>query len=411
MRLASSATRISISVTWAFAVALMVGVTASAPCAHGQTFTVLYAFAGGTDGQSPAAGLVRDPAGNLYGTTAYGGTFNFGTVFKLDATGRETVLYSFTGGTDGAIPLAGLIQDAHGNLYGTTEHGGDLTCNSGVGCGTVFKLDTTVKETVLYSFRGKPDGNSPIAGVIRDAAGNLYGSTPQGGAFSAGMVFKLDMTGKETVLYTFTGGADGSYPDAAVIRDAAGNLYGTTQFGGTYNFGTVFKLDSIGKETVLYRFRNGTKGLYPVGGVIQDKAGNLYGATEVGGAFSSGTVFKLDTTGQKTVLHSFTGGADGQNPVAGVIRDAAGNLYGTTQYGGGLTCFGSGCGTVFKLDTTGKETVLYRFTGGADGASPVAGLVRDAAGNLYGTAYFGGDLTGSFCSALGGCGVVFKIAP
>jgi uncharacterized repeat protein (TIGR03803 family) len=255
------------------ALAILLGLAAVPPSARGQTFTVLHSFKGGTDGESPYGGVVRDTAGNLYGTTAQGGAFSNGTVFKLDTTGKETVLYSFTGGADGAIPLAGLIRDAAGNLYGTTEVGGDLTCNSGIGCGTVFKLHTTGKETVLHSFTGNPDGASPFAGVIRDAAGNLYGTTPKGGALNSGTVFKLDTTGKETVLYSFAGGADGSYPDAAVIRDAAGNLYGNTFFGGTYNFGTVFKLDSTGKETVLYRFRKPTNGLYPVG-VIQDKAGN-----------------------------------------------------------------------------------------------------------------------------------------
>jgi uncharacterized repeat protein (TIGR03803 family) len=352
--------------------------------------------------------VVLDAAGNLYGTTAYGGVFGNGTVFKLDAAGKETVLYSFTGGVDGAIPLAGLLRDAVGNLYGTTEHGGDLTCNSGAGCGTVFKLDKTGKETVLYSFVGGADGADPFVGVIQDMAGNLYGTTPQGGAFSSGTVFKLDTNGNETVLYTFTGGqggTDGYWPES-VIGDSAANLYGTTQLGGNFSFGSVFKLDRTGKETLLYRFRGGTSGDQPVGGVILDKAGNLYGATQSGGTFFDGTVFKLNTAGNKTVLYSFVGGTDGVNPVAGVIADAAGNLYGTTQYGGGVACFGDGCGTVFKLDRTGKETVLYSFTGGADGASPVAGLVRDAAGNLYGTAYFGG-----LCSVSGGCGVVFKIAP
>jgi uncharacterized repeat protein (TIGR03803 family) len=408
MRHALPAARISLSTFCAFAVALMVGFLASAPSAHGQTFTVLHSFKGGADGVGPNGGVVRDAAGNLYGTTSYGGSFNFGTVFKLDTTGKETVLYSFTGGTDGAIPLAGVIRDPAGNLYGTTEHGGDLSCNSGVGCGTVFKVDTTGKETVLYSFTPGTDGiGTPFAGVIRDAAGNLYGTTADGGPFSSGTVFKVDTTGKETVLYTFTGGwggTDGYLPAGALVRDAAGNLYGTTQLGGNYSFGTVFKVDSAGKETVLYRFRGGSNGDQPVGGVIMDKAGDLYGTTQGGGTSYDGTVFKLNPVGNKPVLYSFASGVDGSQPDAGVIADVAGNLYGTTAYGGGIACFGGGCGTVFKLDKTGKETVLYSFTGGADGALPVAGLVRDAAGNLYGTADYGGD---SVC----GCGVVFKIAP
>jgi uncharacterized repeat protein (TIGR03803 family) len=389
------------------AIMLLSGLLAT-PSAQGQTFTVLHSFQGGTDGASPYGSVVRDTAGNLYGTTALGGTFNFGTVFKLDTTGKETVLYSFTGNPDGANPVGGIILDKAGSLYGTTQDGG--TSNFG----TVFKLDSTGKETVLHSFRGSPDAAHPDSGVIRDAAGNLYGSTPEGG-FSTGTVFKLDTTGKETVLYAFRGGggeADGYYPYGGVIGDAAGNLYGTTEYGGnvSYGLGTVFKLDSTGKETVLYRFRGGTNGQNPVGGMILDKAGNLYGTTQYGGTSFDGTVFKLNTTGKKTVLYSFTGFADGGQPVAGVIGDEAGNLYGTTPIGGSVTCFGWGCGTVFKLDKTGKETVLYTFTDtdGADGSSPLAGLVRDAAGNLYGTAYYGGD-SGSICS--GGCGVVFKIAP
>jgi uncharacterized repeat protein (TIGR03803 family) len=415
MRIALPAARISISTSCAFAVALMGGFTASAPSAQGQTFTVLHSFMGGTDGEGPYGGVVRDAAGNLYGTTEYGGGNtcfggdSCGTVFKVDTTGKETVLHSFTGGADGAYPLAGLILDAAGNLYGTTEYGGNLACNSGVGCGTVFKMDPAGKETVLYAFtRGVDGAGKPIAAVIRDAAGSLYGTTSQGGPFSSGTVFKVDTTGSETVLYTFTGGrggTDGYYPDGALIRDAAGNLYGTTQLGGNYSFGTVFKLDSTGKETVLYRFRGGSSGDQPVGGVIMDKAGNLYGATQGGGYYFDGTVFKLNPVGNKTVLYHFGSGEDGSLPVAGVIADTAGNLYGTTAYGGDFNS-----GTVFKLDKTGKETVLYNFTGGADGALPVAGLVRDAAGNLYGTAYFGGD-SGSNCSGVGGCGVVFKIAP
>jgi uncharacterized repeat protein (TIGR03803 family) len=398
---------------WAMAFAILLGLAAVPPSAHGQTFTVLHSFKGGTDGESPVGGVVRDAAGNLYGTTASGGgvTCFFrdgcGTVFKVNTTGKETVLYSFTGGADGAIPLAGLIRDAAGNLYGTTEYGGDLACNSsGVGCGTVFKVDTTGKETVLYSFTPGADGAAkPFAGVIRDAAGNLYGTTAYGGPSSSGTVFKVDTNGKETVLYTFTGGRGGTdgYLPGGVIGDAAGNLYGTTYLGGDF-YGTVFKLDSTGKETV-YRFRGGTNGEYPVGDLILDKAGNLYGTTENGGTSGFGTVFKLNTNGKKTVLYSFTGGADGNLPTAGVIADAAGNLYGTTQYGG--VFFN---GTVFKLDKTGKETVLYSFTDGADGAAPGASLVRDAAGNLYGTAIVSGD-SGSLCTIVYGCGVVFKIAP
>jgi len=345
--------------------------------------TVLYTFTG-VDGGNPRASLVQDSAGNLYGTACYGGNSNAGTVFKVSASGTVTVLYNFTGGVDGGGPGAGLVRDSAGNLYGTTTVGG--SSNSG----TVFKVDTTGEEAVLYSFTGGADGGIPEASVIRDSAGNLYGTTYQGGASTggAGTVFKVDTTGKETVLYSFTGGVDGGFPEASLVRDSAGNLYGTTTVGGGSNYGTVFKVDTTGEETVLYSFMGGADGGAPWASLVRDSAGNLYGTTYDDGASGYGTVFKVDTTGEETVLYSFMGGADGEHPIAGLIRDSAGNLYGTTYWGGA-----SNCGTVFKVDTTGKETVLYSFTGGTDGQGPYAGLVQNTAGNLYGTTYIGGAFT------------------
>jgi uncharacterized repeat protein (TIGR03803 family) len=324
----------------------------------------------------------------------------------LDTAGKETVLYSFTDGADGATPYASVIRDAGGNLYGTTSAGGLRTCNNGNGCGTVFKLDTTRKITVLHTFTGSRDGSIPMGRLVRDTAGNLYGTTEFGGSSigsGSGIVFKLNSTGKETVLHRFTGGADGGEPVAGLIRDSGGNLYGTTGGGGSFGWGTVFKLDTAGKETVLYSFTDGADGATPYGSVIRDAAGNLYGTASMGGAIEAcaggcGTVFKLDTSGKLTVLYTFTGD-DGRSPYAGVIRDPAGNLYGTTRSGGNGGTFSPG--TVFKLDATGKETVLHNFVGGTDGADPVAGLIRDAAGNLYGTTPDGGA----------GAGIVFKIAP
>jgi uncharacterized repeat protein (TIGR03803 family) len=367
------------------------------PSAQAQTFTVLYSFTGGADGYAPFAGLIRDAAGNLYGTTIEGGGSNEGTVFKLDTTGAETVLHSFTGAPlDGKYPNAGLVRDAVGNLYGTTYLGG--TSDKG----TVFKVDTTGTETVLHSFAGGPtDGARPLAALVWDPAGNLYGTTGYGGAFRSGTVFKVDTIGTETVLYSFTGRVGGSTPYAALFRDAAGNFYGTTISGGASNncsggCGTVFKLDTTGKETVLHGFRGGTAdGANPYSSLIRDAAGNFYGTTFGGGGSELGTVFKLDTTGKETVLHSFTGMPDGLGPYAGLLRDAAGNLYGTTNFGGG-----SNMGTVFKLDTTGSEIVLHSFTGMPDGTFPYAGLLRDAAGNLYGTTSYGGA---------SGFGTVFKL--
>ena len=244
----------------------------------------------------------------------------------------------------------------------------------------------------MHSFTGGADGSDPYAGLIRDSAGNLYGTTLLGGASGAGVVFKVDTTGTETVLHSFSGGTDGGAPQAGLIRGSAGDLYGTTVQDGASGAGVVFKLDAIG-ETVLYSFTGGADGSNPFGSLVRDSAGNLYGTTESGGASGAGVVFKLDTTGTETVLYSFTGDADGGYPYAGLIRDSAGNLYGTTSSGGA-----SGQGVVFELDTTGTETVLYSFTTGADGAFPYAGLIRNSAGNLYGTATYG-------------YGVVFRIQP
>ncbi|HEV2379439.1 MAG TPA: choice-of-anchor tandem repeat GloVer-containing protein [Terriglobia bacterium] len=313
-----------------------------------------------------------------------------------------SVLYNFTGGADGANPYAGLVADGVGNLYGTTSAGGDLTGCSGYGCGVAFKLDPSGKETVLNTFSGGADGSSPEAGLIRGASANLYGTTFGGGAYGAGVVFKLDSSGNETVLYAFTGGADGANPQAGLVADEAGNFYGTTDWGGNLSAcsgfggcGTVFKLEASGTETALYTFNGGADGFAPYGGLVRDTAGNLYGTTAYGGAGCEfcGVVFQVTPSGNETVLYTFTGGADGSSPADEVlIRDRAGNLYGTTVSGGDLSgCGGSGCGVVFKLDRSGNETVLYAFTGGADGANPYTGLVGDGVGNFYGTTAFGGE--------------------
>jgi uncharacterized repeat protein (TIGR03803 family) len=262
----------------------------------------------------------------------------------------------------------------------------------------VYKIDTTGEETVLYTFTGGADGYAPYGGVIRDAAGNLYGTTVLGGAGNGGVVYTLDASGHQTVLHSFTGGADGSQPYAGVIRDPAGNLYGTTSSGGTGNAGVVYKVDASGHETVLYNFTGGSDGSSPLGGVIRDAAGNLYGTTIYGGISGAGVVYKLDPSGHETVLHPFTGGTDGGEPyMVTLLRDSMGNLYGTTSGGGS-----SWAGVVFMLDSSGHETVLYSFTGGDDGGAPQSGLIRDSAGNLYGTASRGGKR---------GAGVTFVIKP
>ncbi len=356
---------------------------------------VLHSFQGGTDGSYPQAGLTSDAAGNLYGTTFQGGTAGVGTVFELTPAGggtwTEKVLYSF-GGADGNGPFGGVIFDAAGNLYGTTIGGGTYLA------GTAFELSPagggTWTEKVLWSFGNGTDGTSPAAGLIFDAAGNLYGTTQTGGTNGAGMVFELTPAGggswTEKVLYSFGNGTDGEQPAAGLIFDAAGNLYGTTAFGGTSSKGTVFELTPAGggnwTEKVLLRF-NVTGGANPQAGLIFDAAGNLYGTTFGGGAYNLGTLFELTPAGGGTwteqVLHSFGNGTDGSGPWAGLTFDAAGNLYGTTRYGGSY-----GGGTVFRFSAHG-EVLLYSFSG-ADGKNPIAGLALDAGGNLYGTTYLGG---------------------
>ena len=391
--------------------------------AKSAVYSVVYTFTGGTDGAVPDASLIRDEVGNIYSTTSSGGndsscsTYGVpgcGVVFKLDAAGTETVLDTFTGGTDGGSPFAGLIRDAKGNLYGTTSTGG----NGILPAGTVFKLDNTGQLTVLHSFCSSAncaDGNTPNAGVI-PYAGSLYGTTLGGGEFcvesgGCGVVFKVDPTGAETVLYSFAGGADGAAPYGSLIRDGAGNLYGTTSGGGANGVGTVFKLSLAGAETVLYAFTGGADGATPFAGLIRDEAGNLYGTTSAGGLSGQGTVFKVNPAGKETALYSFSGGKDGGYPEASLVQDAQGNLYGTTFFGGlaSSPCF-SFCGVVFKVDTTRRETVLYSFTGGADGLNPVAGLMPGKAGELYGTTAYGGADSAPSCQTGIGCGVVFKLA-
>src|SRR5215472_13944033 len=357
--------------------------------AAAQDLTTLYSFTSG-DGANPGAGLMADPAGNLYGTTFNGGASGQGTVFQLGPSGNMTVLYSFTGG-DGSHPRASLIADAAGNLYGTTINGGANDA------GTVFQLTPSGILNVLYSFTGGSDGALPWAGLIADAAGNLYGTTYGGGASGQGTVFQLDPSGTLTVLYSLTGGNDAS-PWSGLIADAAGNLYGTTEGGD--GPGEVFQLTPSGILNVLHNF-TGRDGAIPHGGLLFDGAGNLYGTTHNGGASAAyGTVFQLTPSGTLNVLHSFTGGSDGAYPEAGLIADMAGNLYGTTASGGS-----GGQGTVFQLTPSGALNVLYSFTGGSDGGRPAADLIADAAGNLYGTTASGG----ATASCPGGCGTVFEL--
>jgi uncharacterized repeat protein (TIGR03803 family) len=404
-----------------------------APIAEGAaaSYQVLHEFcslSGCADGNGPAAGLIIDAEGNLYGTTYYNGLFGLGAgvVFKVAPDGTETVLHDFcsSGGcADGAFPAAGLTIDGFGNLYGTTITGGGAS-------GVVFALmrrpppfEEYYRYRVLYRFcvlSGCADGAYPAAGLIMDAAGNLYGTTRVGGTSDAGVVFKLAPDRTETVLYNFcssTGCADGAYPESAgLTMDGFGNLYGTTRGGGTSGAGAVFKLAPDGTETVLYSFcslSGCADGRYPEAGLIIDAAGNLYGTTSAGGtgAAGFGVVFKVAPDGTETVLYNFCSQGncvDGAYPVAGLIMDVAGNLYGTTPYGGAGLNSPIGAGVVFKVAPDGTETVLYNFCSGihcVDGAYPQAGLIMDVAGDLYGTTPYGGAHLGLLA------GVVFMVTP
>jgi uncharacterized repeat protein (TIGR03803 family) len=382
--------------------------------AHGQSNpmpayseNLLFSFADGVDGASPAGGLRRDSANNLYGTTTSGGDFNCGegnagcgTVFKVDPSGNLTVLHTFAGSTDGAWPVAGLVFDpAQQYLYGTTSSGGNVSGCNGLGCGLVFKTDTNGNESVLHTFAGgTSDGAHPSADLIVGSNDNVYGTTAFGGANGDGIVFKIDSSGSETVLHSFSGGkTDGAGPWGAVILDKAGNLYGTTTEGGTYDQGVVFKVSTSGNETILHSFRGGSNdGCYPSGNLVLDASNNLYGTAQWCGAHGNGVVWKVAKNGVETLLHSFNGSADGQSPYGGVIIDPQRNLYGGAQFGGA-----KGWGTIFEVSSSGKTTVLHTFGTGNDGQDPEGGLIRDQQGNLYGTTSLGGSS--------GGYGTVFKL--
>jgi len=391
-------------------------ISAFPPVAHAQTFQVLHAFTGYSDGAAPVAGVTIDQTGDLYGTTSAGGNEGFGNVYRLVHSGSTWnfyLLYTFQGFTqwsqDGGSPYARVTIGPDGALYGTTRIGGfGNECREDHGCGTVFKLQAQLgggwKETILYQF-GYFDGDHPFYGdVVFDRAGNLYGATPIGGEYGHGAVYKLTPSNAgwtETAIYSFSG-LDGSAPYGGPVFDAAGNLYGTTSAGGTSGLGTVYRLQQTGlswTETVLHNFQ-GNDGMTPGTGVVLDAVGDLYGTTQAGGTVGDGTAFELTTIGQgnwslRTLLPFQGTGLQGSYRT--LTMDSAGNLYGTSATDGAYHL-----GSVFKMTFSNgawQYTSLHDFTGGSDGANPYGTLSFDAAGNIYGTAENGG---------MYGNGVVFQ---
>jgi uncharacterized repeat protein (TIGR03803 family) len=391
------------------------------------TETLLYSFCAQsscTDGNQPYGSVVADTSGaHLYGTTYYGGTNNAGTVYELANSGgtwTQTVLYSFLGSSnsDGSNPFAGLIMDASGNLYGTTYTGGASSQ------GTVFELaksGSTWKETVLHTFDniGGDDGSYPYGKLVSDAAGNLYGTTLQGGKFGGGIVFELKKSGSKYlyhVLHSFATSASNSYYpyDGLVIDKTNGYLYGTTYYGGViWNAGAVYQMREVSGVwifSVIYNFLGDSLGQQPYGDLATDSAGNLYGTTNTGGSFDLGEVFKLtlgkNNTWTESVIHSFSGYAnkDGAYPYyAGVTVDADGNVWGSTYQGGSSAGNNLNYGTVYKLAAgTYKESLLWSFgTDSGDGAYPEHEPIV-VNGKVYGTTYAGGAH---------GQGVVYAVVP
>jgi uncharacterized repeat protein (TIGR03803 family) len=384
----------------------------------------LYSFTNGNDGEFPYGVLVQGSDGSFYGTTEDGGTNNLGTVFQITTNGALTSLYSFPGGYDGAYPQAVLSQGSDGNFYGTTSS--FLPGFSSYGNGTVFKISGNGAYTNLYSFTGGSDGENPTAGLVQGSDGSFYGTTEAGGSTNHnyqtgtsgfGTVFNISINGVETVLYAFTGGIDGADPNG-LVQGSDGNFYGTTSSGGNTNlndgdgYGAVFQISTNGALTSLYSFTGTTDGAIPYAGLAQGSDGSFYGTTWQGGINNWGTVFKISPAGALTTLYSFTDGNDGANPYAGLVRGGDGNFYGTTE-GGGT----NHAGTVFKISSNGALTSLYSFPTGFTQrhgpyyiAHPATRLVQGSDGDFYGTTYGGGSTKYNLGSGIVGFGTVFQIS-
>ena len=348
--------------------------------AGAQRFRTIYSFGSGSDGNVPT-GITLSATGKLYGTTVFGGNANSGTLLSVDVAGNETILHSFNPTVDGQSPFASVLVANDGALYGTTSAGGTY------GSGTIYKYDAAGNFSTLYHFGTQVnDGVGPLSTLIEDASGNLYGTTQIGGASNAGTVFKLEPSLTETILHNFNI-SDGLIPRSGLTRDSAGNLYGTTDFGGPSFCGVVFKMTSAGAETMLHNLNCGSDGSDMWASPLRDQAGNLYISAAQGGLYGSGVVAKISPTGTETILHNFSGtNGDGSLPFGNVVRDAAGNLYGTASGGGAQNM-----GILYEIDTNGNEIVLHTFIGeNGDGANP-GNVTIDAGGDIFGVTAGGGS--------------------
>ncbi len=392
------------------AIALVMTGTA-AGVVEARDIKVLHAFRGGKDGGGPSSGLTSDTQGNLYGTTTTGGKGSCnggggcGTVFEIAAgTVKKKTLYTFKGKNDGSAPMGAVTVGSDGSVYGVASASG-APC----GCGTVFKIRPDGTEKTLYKFLGGTDGSKPLAGVTLDASGNIYGTTQQGGGgCGCGTVYELTPDGTETILHSFTGGADGGDPWSGVAFDSAGNLYGTTQDGGTgcsFECGTLFKIATNGTKSVVHNFGVDVEdGGAPMGALVFDNTGTLWGTTLQGGDSVRGTLYKVTPDGTESVVWAFGGFQDGAFPEDGVVFDGTGNLYGTLPTDGS-----EGPGMIFKWSIAGQsESIVYAFPGLPAGRGPSGLLAFDAGGHMYGTTSSGGGNNATGCDP-NGCGEAFKL--
>jgi uncharacterized repeat protein (TIGR03803 family) len=381
----------------------VVAMLASGAVAAGST-EVIFSFEE-ESGEYPYTELVRDGAGNLYGTAVEGGEFGGGTVFQLTPSGTLTVLYNFAGQLDGGQPYGGVTLDAEGNLYGAAVVGGTgQACEQG--CGVAYKLTNdggVWTQTILHNFTGGNDGAGPGAGLTIDQRGNLYGMTPIGGAYGLGTIYQLHPTEQGTwrfrVVHAFTGGVDGSSGSAGrMVIDEAGRLVGVTTVGGAHGHGIVFRLHQRAgswRLETLHSFKGQPGAGFPYGALLIDPSGRLYGTTYYDGELGLGSVYRLAQAPsgrwRERVLHSFQGGSLGSHSISGLVL-SGGRLYGTTSEGGAPGC---SCGTIFELAPDGQgnwtHSVAYAFTGSPDGAYAYSGMISDGQGNLYGATAHGGE--------------------